>query len=105
MFARVTQLEIDVMRASVEEATARFDAEVLPALRERPGFRGALVLANPVGFGTIVTLWETEADAAPSEEYEATLQRYVTLFRSPPGRETYEVVLADLPPAPQRAPA
>ena len=101
MFARVTQLEIDVMRASVEEAIARFDAEVLPALRGRPGFCGAMVLANPMGFGTIVTLWETEAEARPDEEYEATLQRYVTLFRSPPGRETYEVVLADLPRAPR----
>ena len=37
MFARVTQLEIDVMRTSVEEAAGRFDAEVLPELRRRPG--------------------------------------------------------------------
>jgi hypothetical protein len=105
MFARVTQLEIDVMRTTVEDATARFDAEVLPGLRRRPGFRGAIVLASPMGFGTIVTLWENEADAAPDEEYEATLARYVTLFSSPPGRELYKVVLADLPRAPPGAPA
>jgi hypothetical protein len=105
VFARVTQLEIDVMRATVAEATALFEAEVLPALRRRAGFRGAVVLANPMGFGTIVTLWENETDAAPDEEYEATLARYVTLFRSPPGRELYEVVLADLPRAPEAAPA
>jgi hypothetical protein len=97
MFARVTQLEIDVMRTSVEDAAARFDAEVLPELRRRPGFRGALVLANPLGFGTIVTFWEREEQAAPDAEYEATLARYVTLFRAPPGRETYEVLVADLP--------
>lgn len=105
MFARVTQLEIDVMRTSVEDAAALFDAEVLPALRRRAGFQGAVVLATPEGLGTIITLWEREADAAPDADYEATLDRYVTLFRAPPGRELYEVVVADLPRAPERAPA
>ena len=33
MFARVTQLEIDIMRTSVDDALERFDAEVLPELR------------------------------------------------------------------------
>ena len=105
MFARVTQLEIDVMRTSVEDAVALFDAEVLPALRRRRGFRGAVVLATPEGLGTTITLWEHEDDAAHDEEYEATLARYVTLFRAPPGRELYEVVVADLPRTPERAPA
>ena len=105
MFARVTQLEIDVMRSSVEQAVTRFDAEVLPEVRGRPGYRGSLVLAGPTGLGTIVTLWDDEAAAAPDEAYEATLARYVTLFRAPPGREVYEVVVADLPQAPARSPA
>ena len=105
MFARVTQLEIDVMRTSVEEAVRRFDAEVLPELRRQPGFRGTAVLANPAGFGTIITLWEHEEEAAPDERYEAALARYVTLFRSPPGREVYEVVVAELPRAAEGAPA
>ena len=43
----VTQLEIDVMRTSVEEAAGRFDAEVLPELRRRPGFRGAVRARDP----------------------------------------------------------
>ena len=105
MFARVTQLEINVMRTSVEEAAGRFDAEVLPELRRRPGFRGAVVLATPAGLGTVITLWEREADAAPDERYEAVLARYVTLFRAPPGRELYEVLLADLPRAAEAASA
>ena len=95
MFARVTQLEIDVMRTSVEEAAGRFDAEVLPELR-----RG-----SPAGFGTVITLWEREEDAAPDERYDAVLARYVTLFRAPPGREVYEVLLADLPRAAEAASA
>jgi len=103
MFARVTQVEIDVVRTSVADAVGRFEAEVLPALRGRPGFEGAMVLASPSGLGTVVTLWATERDAAPDGEYEATLARYVTLFRSPPGREVYEVALAQLPRASERA--
>ena len=76
-----------------------------PELRRRPGFRGAVVLANQMGFGTIVTLWEREEQAAPDADYEATLARYVTLFRAPPGRETYEVLVADLPGVAEGAPA
>jgi hypothetical protein len=105
MFARVTQLEIDVVRTSVEEAARRFDAEVLPELRRRTGFRGAAVLANPAGPGTIITLWEREEDAAPDERYEASLARYMTLFHAPPGREVYEVLIADLSRAAEAAPA
>ena len=105
MFARVTQLEIDVLRTSVEEAAGRFDAEVLPELRRRPGFLGAMVLANPAGLGTVITFWEREEDAAPDERYDAVLARYVTLFRAPPGREVYEVLLADLPRAAEAASA
>ncbi len=105
MFARVTQVEIDVLRTSVEEAVRRFDAEVLPELRRQPGFEGAAVLANPAGFGTVITLWQREEDAAPNERYEAALARYVTLFRSPPGREIYEVVVAELPRAAESTPA
>jgi hypothetical protein len=105
MFARVTQLEIDVMRTSVAEAAGRFEAEVLPELRHRPGFRGAAVLANPAGLGTVITLWDREEQAAPDAAYQAVLARYVTLFSSPPGREVYEVVVAELPRAAEGAPA
>lgn len=104
MFARVTLVEIDTLRTSVDEATAVFVEEVLPALRERPGFEGTLLLATPEGAGMIVTFWEDEPAAAPDEAYSSTLDRYVTMFRSPPGRERYRVTLVDLPRASQ-APA
>jgi hypothetical protein len=100
MFARVTLVEIDTMRTSVDEATAVFADEVLPALRERPGFEGTLLLATPEGLGMILTFWETEAGAAPDEAYRSTIERHVTMFRSPPGREGYRVTLAELPPTP-----
>jgi heme-degrading monooxygenase HmoA len=105
MYARVTQLEIDTVRATLPAAVALFEREVLPDLRSQEGYRGVYVLATPEGKAVLVSLWDTEqqADAgAPSGFYAATLARYVTLFAAPPGRERYEVVVADTP-APQRS--
>ncbi len=100
MYSRVTLLEIDSMRVDVEEAVDLFRREVLPALREQPGHLGVLVLSTPEGRGVIVSFWETEHDADASAAqgfYSEVLSRYMTLFRSPPGRERYEVVFAETP--------
>ena len=35
--------------------------------------------------------------ASASGHYGEQVQKFVTLFRSPPGRETYEVGIADAP--------
>lgn len=100
MHARVTMLEIDTLQTSVGDAVALFEREVLPALREQEGYCGVYVLATPEGKGVLVSLWETAAQAeagAASGFYAETLQRYVTLFASPPGRERYEVALVEPP--------
>jgi heme-degrading monooxygenase HmoA len=102
MHARVTLLEIDVLRTAMEEALARFTAEVLPDLREQPGYRGIIVLTTPEGKAALVSLWDTaeQADAdGRSGFYREALARFVTLYAAPPGRERYEVALADLPAA------
>jgi heme-degrading monooxygenase HmoA len=99
MFARVTQFDIDTVRISMAEATARFAADVAPEMRKQPGYRGAYVLHTPEGRGLLVTLWETEADAAAgiaSGYYAEQLGKFVTLYRSPPGREHYEVAFAEV---------
>ena len=99
MNARVTLLEIDTVRVSVDEALSTFETEVLPRLRALPGYRGVQVLATPEGKGLIMSLWDSP-EAADSEAvgfYGDTLAQYTTLFRSPPGRETYEVRMSDLP--------
>jgi heme-degrading monooxygenase HmoA len=100
MYARVTLLEIDVLRVDIDDAVASFEADVLPALREQPGYHGVYVLTTTGGRGVLMSLWETEdqADAGSSQgHYADTLARYMTLFRAPPGRERYQVVVADLP--------
>lgn len=100
MHARITQLEIDTLRISVDDAVAVFEQEVLVRLREQPGFLGVYVMSTPEGKGTLVSFWETreQANSAGSEGwYAGVLADYATLFRSPPGREHYEVRVA-IPP-------
>jgi len=99
MYARVTLLEIDAVRVSLDDAVELFRHEVLPGLRDQPGYRGVQVLTTPEGKAALVTIWATEEAADASRDdgwYAEALARYATLFRSPPGRETYKVVLSDL---------
>jgi hypothetical protein len=97
MFSRVTLLEIDTLRVDMDEARRLFREEVMPRLREQEGYEGAIALSTPEGRGMIITFWETEAEARDVAGFaSAELARYVTLFRAPPGRESYEVAFSDL---------
>jgi len=102
MFARVTMVEIDPVRISIAAALQSFREQVLPELRDQPGYEGVYVLTTPEGKGLLVSLWDTRSAAesnVASGYYEAQLAKFVTVFRSPPGREQYEVVLAESPSA------
>ena len=101
MFARTTLLEIDTLRSTVDDALVRFDEDVLPRLREQPGFVGLYVLTTPEGRAMLVTFWTTaeQADASGvTGWYPSVLDEFTTIFRSPPGRERYEVRVAVPPP-------
>jgi heme-degrading monooxygenase HmoA len=100
VFARLTLLEIDTVRIPTEAAVEVFKQEVLPDLQKQPGYLGVLVMSTPVGRGALLSFWESEEAAeagATSGWYPEELERYMTLFKSPPGRERYEVAFADLP--------
>ena len=98
MYSRVTLLEIDTLRTSMESAVARFTDEVLPELRDQEGYEGVLVLTTPEGKGMVVSFWETVLDADAAAAFATgAVERFVTLYSSPPGREHYEVAFADLP--------
>lgn len=102
MFARVTLLEVDTLRVDMESAVKIFETEVLPDVRRQPGYAGVLVLTTPEGGGALVSLWDSEeaADAsAATGFYPEVLERYMTMFKSPPGRERYEVRIAEIPTA------
>jgi hypothetical protein len=97
MYSRVTQLEVDTLRVDVGEALATFEQDVVPLLREQEGYEGSYVLMNAEGKALLITFWDTEAAAQATPFYTEQIAQYVTLFRAPPGRETYEVGFADTP--------
>jgi heme-degrading monooxygenase HmoA len=100
MVARVTLAEIDSVRMSVGRPVKRFEESVLPELREQPGYEGAYVLTTPEGKALVVTFWaddEAAAASIASGSYRAQVEKVVTLIRSAPGRETYDVDIADVP--------
>jgi heme-degrading monooxygenase HmoA len=102
MVARATIAEIDFLRMSLEESVDVFRDSVVAALQEQDGYEGCLVLVSPQGQALALTFWRDEdaADAGLAggrSFYAEQVDKFVTIYRSPPGRETYDVVLADLP--------
>jgi heme-degrading monooxygenase HmoA len=100
MVARVTLAEVDTMRMRLDDAIDLYERSVLPALHEQPGYEGAYVLTTPQGKAVVLSFWEDDGAAAAgvaSGFYAEQVEKFVTFFKSPPGREAYEVVIADAP--------
>jgi heme-degrading monooxygenase HmoA len=94
--------EIDPVRMGIDEAVELFRESVIPALHEQPGYEGVYVLLSPEGQALVLTFWESEEDAdaglAGSRSfYSEQVEKFMTLYRAPPGRETYRVVVAEEP--------
>jgi len=102
VFARVTLLEIDTLRVSVDDALKLFEEGVMPGLRDQPGYLGVYAMATPDGKALLMSFWESAAQAETTENtwYTGVLEEYMTIFRSQPGRESYDVRLAEPPPMP-----
>ena len=100
MFARVTLFDIDTMRMSVESAVDQFKDLVLPEVHKQAGYEGLYVLTTPEGRGMLLTLWSSKeaAEAGVTSGYYAEqVQKLVSLYRAPTGREHYEVSFAESP--------
>ena len=102
MVARATMAEIDPVRMGIDEAVELFRESVIPALQDQPGYQGVYVLVSPDGQTLVLTFWETEEDAdaglAGSRSfYTQQVEKFMTLYRASPGRETYRVVVAEEP--------
>jgi hypothetical protein len=98
VYSRVTLLEIDTLRVDVDEVVARFEGEILPRIRELPGFEGVAVLVTPDGKGMVVSFWESEEAVEASADVAAgAVDEFVTVYRAPPGREHYRVAYAEMP--------
>ncbi len=100
MFARVTLFEIDTLRINLDDALEQFKKLIVPEARKQEGYEGMYVMHTPEGMGLVMSLWANEEAATAgltSGYYEQQLAKFVTLFRVPPGREHYEVVIAEPP--------
>ena len=94
MYSRITLLEFDPVRFDVGDALVRFEASVVPALQEQRGTK-ARSCSPTTTRRMVVTLWasrEAADDALASGFWAAQVEQFVTLFRSPPGRDGYDVV-------------
>jgi heme-degrading monooxygenase HmoA len=92
VYARVTNIRFaPKMRAEV----ASVAPGLAPILKQQRGFKGLQVLTNAnAGGGIIVSLWETEADAAASEassSYIGQMSMMSSFLYERLTPETYEV--------------
>jgi len=93
-------VEIDPVRMSVGDAIELFRSSVVPALNDQEGFEGVYVFLTPEGKALVLTFWADEAAAEAGMKsgfYAEQVEKFVTIYRSPPGRETYDVAIADVP--------
>ena len=100
MFARVTPFEIDTLRINLDDALEQFQQLIVPEARKREGYEGMFVMRTPEGKGLIMSLWASEESVKAGEAsgyYDEQIAKFVTLFRTPPGREHYEVAFSEIP--------
>lgn len=98
MIARVTLLEVDSVRADVDEVLEAFRKEIMPQIQSQAGYQGMFVLSTPEGAGLLMSLWADEASLeATTPIASAAIERFMMVFRAPPGREHYDVRIADVP--------
>jgi len=99
MIARVTLAEVDVVRKSLGALVELYKQSVLPAQHAQDGYEGGYVLTTPEGKALVMTLWRDEEaaeSAVLSGFYDEQVQKFVTVFKAAPGRETYDVAVADV---------
>lgn len=102
MVVRATEAEIDVVRTNPADAIAVFRESVIPALEEEEGYEGCYVLLSDEGKMLVLSFWESDETARASRLsgfYQAQIEKFsdLVVFRQAPGREAYEVMIAEAP--------
>ena len=100
MVARVTVAEIDPVRHDPRQAIERFESVLVPALHEQDGYEGCHVLLSDEGKVLVITFWSSDEAAQATRAsgfYQSQIDKLsdFVVYRSQPGRETYEVVVSD----------
>jgi heme-degrading monooxygenase HmoA len=102
MVVRATEAEIDVVRTSPADAVELIRESVLPALQAQDGYLGLYVLLSDEGKMLVLTFWESDEAARAtrlSGFYQEQIAKFadIVVYNHEPGREAYDVVLAELP--------
>lgn len=102
MVVRATLAEIDVVRTNPNDAIALFKESVVPALHEEEGYEGCYVLLSEEGKLLVLTFWTSDETARASRVsgfYQQQIEKFsdLVVFRAAPGREAYDVVVAEAP--------
>ena len=102
MVVRATEAEIDVVRRSPADAIAMFEDSVLPALQGQEGYEGCYVLLSDEGKMLVLSFWKDREAARTTRQsgfYDAQVAKFtdLVLYRQQPGREMYDVVVAEAP--------
>lgn len=104
MVVRATEAEIDVVRTNPKDAIALFEESVLPALRDEEGYEGCYVLLSEEGKMLVLSFWTSNEAARATRVsgfYQQQVEKFseIVVYRQDPGREAYEVVVAEAPEA------
>jgi len=102
MVVRATEAEIDVVRTNPADAVEIFRQSVLPALHEQEGYEGSYVLLSEDGKMLILSFWDSNEAARATRVsgfYQEQVDKFSDLivYRHAPGREAYEVMIAETP--------
>ena len=102
MVVRTTEAEIDVVRMNPAEAIEVFKQVLIPALHEQDGYEGCYVLLSEEGKVLVLSFWESNEAARAtrlSGFYQSQIEKMAdfVVYRQGPGREAYEVVVAETP--------
>lgn len=102
MVVRATEAEIDVVRTNPADAIAVFKESVMPALHGEEGYEGCYVLLSEEGKMLVLSFWTSDETARAtrlSGFYQGQIEKFsdLVVFRQAPGREAYDVVVAETP--------
>jgi heme-degrading monooxygenase HmoA len=102
MVVRATEAEIDVVRTNPADAIALFKESVLASLHEEEGYLGCYVLLSEEGKLLVLSFWtsnETARATRLSGFYQEQIEKFsdLVVYREAPGREAYDVVVAEAP--------
>ena len=94
MFARILRIQTHLDR--IDEAAKLFKEQVIPAVKDIKGHKGAQFLADrKTGNCVLMTFWETEEDLLETEHsrlFQEQIVKFMQFFITPPIREIYEVI-------------